>query len=482
MSPFGLFKVFFKKKKQQSQKGLKMKSNSHELETQQDSTNVTGAIDRFFQNFCLKTILNQSGIRKAKGTSALTIMSSIFALAFIGKDFFRGIVQNESLPFGKDAAYELLRRPSHNWRKALMSLSVKIFSFFSSLTGERREKVLIIDDSPFDRSRSKKVELLARVYDHAEKKFIRGFRLLSVCWSDGVSLLPLDFALLSSKDKKNRLQGITKDVDKRSCGYKRRLEAMEKATDLVGTMVGRILSYRIKFDYILMDSWFCWPKVICGLHRYAPVIGMVKKTSKVLYNFNGRQLDVKSIYRRLSKRRGRAQILSYAMISVGDISSKLVFVRDRREKDWLVLISTNPELSNEEIVRLYGRRWDIEVFFKMAKQHLKLVKEIQTRDFDSLVAHTSIVFVRYQFLAYEQRIQTDNRTFGQIFYCVYEEMADIAFYESLQRILTMAIDKLRKAGEFSEKIYHKLIDVVMGQAVKLLGLESNRCQLSTVTA
>ena len=78
------------------------------------------------------------------------------------------------------------------------------------------------------------------------------------------------------------------------------------------------------------------------------------------------------------------------MISVGDISSKLVFVRDRRKKDWLVLISTNPELSNEEIVRLYGRRWDIEVFFKMAKQHLKLVKEIQTRDFDSLVAHTSI--------------------------------------------------------------------------------------------
>jgi IS4 transposase len=35
-----------------------------------------------------------------------------------------------------------------------------------------------------------------------------------------------------------------------------------------------------------------------------------------------------------------------------------------------VLISTNPELSNEEIVRLYGRRWDIEVFFKMAKQLL----------------------------------------------------------------------------------------------------------------
>jgi hypothetical protein len=459
-----------------------MKSNSHKLETQQDSAKVTGAIDRFFKNFCVATILHQSGIRKAKGTSALTIMSSIFALAFIGKDFFRGIVQNPSVPFGKDAAYELLKGSCHNWRKVLMMISVKLLAFFNSLTSQTREKVLIIDDSPYDRSRSKKVELLAKVFDHAEKRFIRGFRLLSVCWSDGVSLLPLDFALLSSKDKKNRFQGITKDVDKRSCGYKRRLEAMEKATDLVNSMVGRILSYRIKFNYILMDSWFCWPKVVCALHQYAPVIGMVKKTSKVLYNFGGLELDVKSIYRRLPKRRGRAQILSHALIRVGGIDAKLVFVRDRRKKDWLVLLSTSPEISNEEIVRLYGRRWDIEVFFKMAKQHLKLVKEIQTRDFDTLVAHTSIVFMRYQFLAYEQRIRTDNRTFGQLFYCVYEEMADIAFCESLQRILTMAIDKLRKAGEFSEKIYRKLIDVVMGQAVKLLGLESNQCQITDATA
>jgi hypothetical protein len=79
----------------------------------------------------------------------------------------------------------------------------------------------------------------------------------------------------------------------------------------------------------------------------------------------------------------------------------------------LVVVSTNVQLANEEIVRLYGRRWAIEV-----------------------------VIMGYQFPAYEQRIRTDNRTFGQLFYCVYEEMGDIALLESLPRILTMAIDKL----------------------------------------
>ncbi len=67
-----------------------------------------------------------------------------------------------------------------------------------------------------------------------------------------------------------------------------------------------------------------------------------------------------------------------------------------------------------DIVRIYGKRWDIEVFFKMAKQYLKLAKEIQCRDFDTLIANTYIVFMRYMFLAYQCRIETDHRTFGDL--------------------------------------------------------------------
>ena len=122
----------------------------------------------------------------------------------------------------------------------------------------------------------------------------------------------------------------------------------------------------------------------------------------------------------------------------GGSPAKLVFVRGRRKKDWLTLISTSLSLSNEDIVRIYGKRWDIEVFFKMAKQHLKLAKEIQCRDYDALVAHTSIVFMRYMFLAYQNRIKTDNRTFDELFYACCDEVSDISFVESLYRIMTLA--------------------------------------------
>ncbi len=86
---------------------------------------------------------------------------------------------------------------------------------------------------------------------------------------------------------------------------------------------------------------------------------------------------------------------------------KLVFVRDNRKTDWLALLSTDTSLDDEKIVQTYGKRWDIEVFFKMTKQHLKLAKEIHSRDYDALVAHTSIVFMRYMFLSYQQRRAID---------------------------------------------------------------------------
>jgi hypothetical protein len=157
----------------------------------------------------------------------------------------------------------------------------------------------------------------------------------------------------------------------------------------------------------------------------------------------------------------------------------LVFVRDSRKKDWLALLSTDTELAEEDIVRIYGTRWDIEVFFKMAKQHLKLAKEIQCRDFDALIAHTTIVFMRYMFLAYQCRIQTDQRSFGDLFYACCDEVADISFIEALFRILTLAANRLKEVGTFCEKTATALFDAIMDTALQGVGLSKNNMAVTT---
>jgi len=436
---------------------------------------VQSIIGDFFDHFHIGSLMHRCGIRKHHGHSIRSLTEAIFTLPFVGKNFFRGIVINDDLPFGKDAAYQLLKGSTFNWRRLLLCLGKRLFCVFNRLTSQDRESVLIIDDSTYDRSRSKLVELLSYVWDHSTGRFLKGFRMLTICWSDGSSCLPVDFSLLSSGDAKKRLCESKKPLDKRCCAYRRRKEATEKATANIEPMVKRILSSGIHAQYLLMDSWFTMPATVVKLSKHIHVIGMVKKTPKVFYTFNGTSMNLVAIYRKLKKRRGRAKILASTCVLLKDkVPAKLVFVRDRRKKDWLALLSTDTELADEDIVRIYGKRWDIEVFFKMAKQHLKLAKEIQCRDFDALIGHTTIVFMRYMFLAYQCRMQTDHRSFGDLFYACCDEVADISFIEALFRILTLAADRLKEIGTFCEKTAAAFFDTMMDIALQCVGLSKNK--------
>ena len=73
------------------------------------------------------------------------------------------------------------------------------------LTDEKREKCFVLDDSVIERSRSKTVELLARVYDHVIGKTVRGFNLLTLGWTDHYSFIPVGFNMMSSAKEKHRI-------------------------------------------------------------------------------------------------------------------------------------------------------------------------------------------------------------------------------------------------------------------------------------
>lgn len=444
----------------------------------QENIHVQSKIDDFFDRFTIGTLLHRCGVRKRHGHGVRSLTQAIFTLPFIEKNFFRGIVLNPDLPFGKDAAYQLLKGTTYNWRRLLLRLGQRLHSFFNRLTDDHRQAVLIIDDSPYDRSRSKLVELLSCVRDHSTGRYLKGFRMLTACWSDGVSCLPLDFSLLSSADAKKRLCDSHKALDKRCCAHQRRKEATVKATAHLKTMVKRILSTGIDAQYLLMDSWFTMPATVTALAEHIDVIGMVQKTPRIFYRYKGHAMDLMAIYSKLKKRRGRAKILASTLVQLKDgREAKIVFVRDKRKKDWLVLLSTDTALPDADIVRIYGKRWDIEVFFKMAKQHLKLAKETQCRDYDALVAHTSIVFMRYMFLAYQCRIETDHKTFGDHFYCCCDEVNDISFIEALYRILSLAANQLKNIGSFCEKTASAFIDAIMDTALQCVGLSKNNLSL-----
>lgn len=446
-----------------------MRSTSFEAEDQ----DLGGRIDEFMARFKIGTLLNRSGIRKVRGLSPLLVLRTIFELAFFGRNIYTGVHNSPTAALGKDAVYRFLSSPRHNWRRLLGFLAGTVIrGFFQPLTDEFREGVLILDDTPYDRSRSKKVELLSRVHDHSSRRYLNGFRMLTLGWSDGVSFVPVDHSVLSSPNEKNRIKGITKNLDRRTCGARRRQEAITKSTDLIVPMVKRALGLFLSAKYVLMDSWFGFPAVVRSLMRHIHVICMVKNTPKIFYEFEGQSQTLSQIYRKMRKGRGRSKIKGSVTVGIGEgKKAKLVFVRRRNRKEgvkWLALLCTDLSLPDEVVVRIYGKRWDIEVFFKMSKHYLKLDSEIQVRDFDSIVAHSTIVMIRYIFLAVEQRLVSDDRTIGALFLAASDEMRDISLTEALLRILSMVRDKVRQLYETSEQLVQQIIETTMKEAIALI--------------
>ena len=92
------------------------------------------------------------------------------------------------------------------------------------------------------------VVLVAKVFDHVSMKYIKGFRMLTLGWSDGNSFVPIAHRLMSSSDDKNML-GTKKSFDKRSIAHKRREQARMKATDVMLDMLKRYSTLSAKKEH-----------------------------------------------------------------------------------------------------------------------------------------------------------------------------------------------------------------------------------------
>ena len=400
---------------------------------------VENRIKAFFEHQNLGLILRQSNVRKDKGICLDTLFQFLLALVFTGKNLFRLLEGSDSPEgIGKDSIYRLLNSVSANWRRFLSLLSTRVIvQQLLPLTNEATPKVLIADDTLYNRDRSKQVELLSRVHDHNTGRYLRGFRMLTLGWSDGHSFIPLALSLLSSTKESNRLAPMRDDLDKRTNGYKRRKESMRKSTDVLVEMVALAMTAGTMARYLLVDSWFAFPGTIrrikaLGMHT----ICMLKDTRKVTYELQGCPHTLKELYHSVRKRCGRAKVLAEVMVTIGaddqgiPVVAKIIFVRDRRSKKWLALLSTDTTLTAEKIIELYGRRWDIETFFKMAKSFLNLAKEFQSRSFDALVAHSTVVCCRYIMLELARRTTNDPRTFGTLFHAACDELRQISFTDA----------------------------------------------------
>jgi hypothetical protein len=402
-----------------------------------------------FQELKVLQHLRNAGLKKKFGFTCSYLFQLVFVLLFHHKNWFRLLESNKSEMFpGKDAVYRFLNHSGYAWRRFLLSLSTSTIQKVDKLTSANQVNVLVFDDSMFSRNRSKAVELLARFKDHATGAYYKGFRMLTMGWSDGHTLFPMDFALLSSE--KSQINGISEGIDKRFSGYKRRQEALLSAPTVVAAMVDRAVNAGISASYVLMDSWFTHAPLIQEiLNRGLDVIGMVKNDKK-RYFVDGNRLSLDELYKVAPRVEGKKKniLRSIRTELAPGIPVLVVFVRHRsKKKEWLAILSTDLSLTVEDVIRIYAIRWDIEVFFKCTKSLLRLQNEFQGRSYDLLISHTTIVFSRYILLAWQHRQSTDDRTLGGLFYLLCDEVSTLDWAIALQQLVDLINEASKKSGK-----------------------------------
>ena len=291
-------------------------------------------------------------------------------------------------------------------------------------------RCLIADDTDFPKT-GRKMEFIGRIYSHVTHSSILAFKGLFMGYHDGKSFFGLDFSLHGEKGKNEKKPfGITlsqarKRYTKRratkSHGKIRKNEYLITKIASLISMVRVAISKGIRFDYLLVDSWFtCFElvKFISTRRIGCHFLGMIK-IGKTRYDFNGKALTSKQIIDclRRSKKIKKSKKLGYyygeTVVGFKGINVKLFFCKTSKRGTMNGILTTNLKLDFEQAYKIYATRWTVEVFFKESKQYLGLGK-CQSRDFDAQIASTTICILQYNILSVAKRF-TDYETVGELF-------------------------------------------------------------------
>ena len=448
---------------------------------QENNNNFIHFINHFFSEYNFKaSFLKKYDFYKQTGIPVLKVFKTIFMLIFTNKNWWR-TCKDSNNDFQKDIIYRFLNNSRFKWEDLLLELSAKIIFSFKKLTSNNRVSVLIFDDTFFDRTRSKSVELLSKIFDHVDMRYKKGFCNLTCGWSDGYSFIPIMFQLVCSV--KSILKKINEDIVSK-CAVIRREKAKKKKTDLLISMVQNAINKKIPFSYVLFDSWFAFPSIFIKLLLInAKSISMLKNHPNIFYKYQGTFYTLTNFYSKIKNRlkKDRDKVSIIAKISSGDteIEVKIVFIRDKRsKKNWVALLSTDTQLDENEIIRIYGMRWEIEVFFKMCKSYLKFAKEFQGRSYDMLIAHTTIVYMRYSMFSVISRETNDAKTFGDLFFNFVDEVKNITFWEAFKRIIKLLKQFLQEKFVLDEHIIDDLLTEFIASLPSIfsLVLDHRKCE------
>ena len=374
----------------------------------------------------------------------------------------------------KDMFYRFMNDGNVKWRKLLYAMNLQLLRKISrsSETQNDRPVCLIIDDTDAPKS-GRKCELIGKVFSHIEHKTILGYKCLTLLYTDGLSQLMLDFSLHGEEGRKpDRKQGLTDKERKARFSEDHSGEAVEerireytmKKTDKAIEMVKYAIKRGIRFDYLLVDSWFTnadFVRLITSRHIKCHLLGMIK-LGKTKYDTKWGDLNASQIIKRLQKeglvKHNATLKCSYCTIDVkfAGTTVRLFFSKRGRNGQWNGLLTTDLSLSFLKAYRTYATRWTTEVAYRDMKVLLNLGKS-QSVHFSAQIASFTLTMMQYNILCTVKRFEA-YETIGELFR---EATAGTLELSVTDRIWELILDTILEIAEIISADASELLTAVI---------------------
>ena len=426
----------------------------------------------------LKTILSKSNFSKKEGVEVhMVVLHLVYMLVMNKKIFTFRNQSNDS--FKKDVYYRLLANSSYNWRSLLSLSSLKILSLLHKIQDAKAIKVFILDDTVEDKVGKNIEGSCDSIYSNKEKRKIRGLNVVSLNYSDGFSNFMLDFAIAMNKYARVAIDDFTNIVDHRSNAHKRRLETMKGKSQIAIDMVKRAVESGIYADYLLVDSWYSKPVFLKEMNTLGlKVISRMANNNKI-WNFLGKEKSLEAIYNKFkeiktakSGKYGKKIKFTYFSVVVEHKNAgklKIVFIKTKEKL--IPIVSTDLEISDEEIIEIYKRRWDIEQGYKELREHFGFGKE-ENRIYEALIARITLSMFTYNIVSYINRVSNEPKTIGGLFKDLECELHTLAIAMQTFIAILDEIAKIEDIVNRNEDLV-SIITVLQDVTQKMLGF---RCE------
>lgn len=213
----------------------------------------------------------------------MEIFQYLFLLIFSNRSMYINLITGRNTPdFAKDTAYRFMKMIQINWIRFTTTLSARIIrDAILPLDSEDRANVLIIDDSMFERNRSKRLNSLPKSITMQNINIALDFECLRQAGPMEVpSCQSTAFFFPQKTEKPYQWSNRSRQTNR----WLQTQKAINgKGTQAMLTLLDAARKAAIPAKYVLLIVGFITKYSSCCKNKGYDVIGMVKKTPKMFF-------------------------------------------------------------------------------------------------------------------------------------------------------------------------------------------------------